>query len=280
MTVIPAIRPDALSLVTGRKIVLGMIAFVIIFWLLMIAIPATTIKGYYGSTGPWCWIPTKKDGHLSVRGQYMGILTEYGWFWLASVVCFICYGYIVFRWSREADGDRALIKQAIILVWYPIAYFCEIFPQSVARILQLDRALKGKPATPSGVTILTSVMFASSGWVNVLLWVATGRQYGFTASSVRTVSDNEEGQASGEGALTDGNQNSPRSMSERMRRDIELGQFPRQAAFPTFHPSGPSNGTVSSFPTSPASTATRPFSVNTMSLYQPASYDPYNQARQ
>src|ERR1700733_5056459 len=110
MTVIPAIWPNALSLTTGRKIVLGMVAFVIVFWLLMIAIPATTIKKYYGSTGyvcctpssiyrthlpnnglrPWCWIPTKEaNGMVSVRGQYMGILTEYGWFWLASLTCFI-----------------------------------------------------------------------------------------------------------------------------------------------------------------------------------------------
>jgi hypothetical protein len=51
MTVIPAIWPRALSAETGRRIVLGMVAFVVVFWLFAIAIPATTIKNYYGSTG-------------------------------------------------------------------------------------------------------------------------------------------------------------------------------------------------------------------------------------
>lgn len=43
-----------------------------------------------------------------------------------------------------------------------------------------------------GWTILTSVLFASSGWVNVLLWVITGRQFGFTAASARAVSPEHE----------------------------------------------------------------------------------------
>ena len=150
----------------------------------------------------------------------------------------------------------------------------------MARILQLHLALERKQTPPNGWTILTSVMFASSGWVNVLLWVATGRQYGFTASSVRTVSENEEQRDPGEAALAGGDQDGPKPTSERMRQDFELGRLPPQAAFPTFHPSEPSNATVSSFPTSPASTATRRFSLNNMATYQPAPYDPYNQARQ
>jgi len=165
-------------------------------------------------------------------------------------------------------------------LWYFAAYFIEIFPQSVARILQLNRALHHKPTPPNGWTILTSVLFASSGWVNVLLWVATGRQYGFTASSVRTVSDNEEVHAPDQPALADGNQNGPKPTSERMMQDFELGRLPVQAAFPAFHPSDPSNGTVSSFPTSPDSTTTRRFSINTAAPYQPTPYDPYTQARQ
>jgi hypothetical protein len=34
---------------------------------------------------------------------------------------------------------------------------------------------------PKGLTVFTSVLFASSGWVNVLLWALTGRQFGFSA---------------------------------------------------------------------------------------------------
>lgn len=152
----------------------------------------------------------------------MGILTEYGWFWLSSLTCFVCYGHIVIRWWQEADGDSELIRQAVVMVWYPIgawspraftqalcnvqvdscwmfkAYFVEIFPQSVVRLLQMDRALNGKPAPPNGWTIFTTVIFASSGWVNVFLWVTTGRQFGFTTVRVQTTSDdgaNSDGMA-------------------------------------------------------------------------------------
>lgn len=55
MTVVPTIWPSALRRDQNRKIVLCMIGFVVVFWLLMITIPATVIKSpdrpYYGSTG-------------------------------------------------------------------------------------------------------------------------------------------------------------------------------------------------------------------------------------
>ena len=50
----------------------------------------------------------------------MGLASEYVWFWLASLVCFVCYGYIVVRWWREADRDPEMIRQAVVMVWYPI----------------------------------------------------------------------------------------------------------------------------------------------------------------
>lgn len=156
----------------------------------------------------------------------MGILTEYAWFWLASLTCFVCYGYIVVRWWREAksDGgerDPEMIRQAVVMAWYPIgtllshfihlsepsltvllpAYFVEIFPQSVVRVLSMHAKLVGHPAPPDGWTVFTSVLFASSGWVNVLLWVITGRQFGFTAASARVVDD---GLNSSEAMLEDG----------------------------------------------------------------------------
>lgn len=42
-----------------------------------------------------------------------------------------------------------------------------------------------RPPPSSGWIILTSVLFASSGWVNVLLWVVTGRDFGFSPASAR-----------------------------------------------------------------------------------------------
>lgn len=46
----------------------------------------------------------------------------------------------------------------------------------------MNDALKGTKMPPRGWTVLTTVLFASSGWVNVMLWVVTGRQFGFTAT--------------------------------------------------------------------------------------------------
>jgi len=51
MTVLPTIRQTALSDGKGRKVVLGMMTFVVVFWLLLITVPAITIDNYYGSTG-------------------------------------------------------------------------------------------------------------------------------------------------------------------------------------------------------------------------------------
>ncbi|KAF8310399.1 hypothetical protein DL93DRAFT_1652724 [Clavulina sp. PMI_390] len=206
MVAVQALWPAAMLGNGGRKarrLVWGMVCFVVLFWLLVITVPATTISHYYGSTGPWCWIPTKlADGEVIPRNEYLGIATEYGWFWLASFTCFICYGYIVIRWWIEADRDPELIHQALVMIWYPIAYFVEIFPQSMVRVLNMHAAMVREPAPPPGWTIFTSVLFASSGWVNVLLWVVTGRQYGFSAAPDPS-SEDEDG-ARGQYALHPG----------------------------------------------------------------------------
>ena len=56
MTLIPTVRPTTLSPATGQRIVLGIIAFVILFLLLMITIPAKTLDNYYGPTGYVCGV--------------------------------------------------------------------------------------------------------------------------------------------------------------------------------------------------------------------------------
>jgi len=174
-----------------------------------------------------------------MKNAMMGILAQYAWFWLASLTCFICYGYIITLWWKEAEGDNELRKQAIVMIWYPIAYFVEIFPLSVTRITQLQNLLKGKSTPPPGFTIFAAALFASSGWVNVLLWVVTGRQFGFTAASVRPLSHVEPYRDPVEMAPAHGDQNGKRKPApewfesqDQRESDDEKTFIPPQPAFP------------------------------------------------
>jgi hypothetical protein len=158
------------------------------------------------------------------------------------------------------------------------AYFIEIFPLSVTRILQLSRALRGKPSPPPGWTIFAGVLFASSGWVNVLLWVVTGRQFGFTASSVRTLSDNEAGGDPNEAALARGDQTGRKPTTElyyNHLRESSVGSefIPSLPSFPPPRPSGPSDTTMSSFRTSLQT------GYDSLGAYKPGAYDYGDQTR-
>lgn len=50
----------------------------------------------------------------------MMLAAEYAWFWLASLTCFVCYGYVVVHWRRRAGADREILRQAAMLGWYPL----------------------------------------------------------------------------------------------------------------------------------------------------------------
>jgi hypothetical protein len=114
-------------------------------------------------------------------------------------------------------------------------------------------------------------MFVSSGWVNVLLWVVTGRQFGFTASSVRPPSD-DEADDPGEAAL---GQSRPkpstvRSSHEYQRESMLGGFIPPQPAFPPSRTSEPEDISLSTFPPSR-------HGYDNLVAYGPGVYDPYAQ---
>jgi len=123
----------------------------------------------------WCWI--KSDG--SPENDRLRIGSEYGYMWLAILVSFCTYGTIAFKWFRQAsfDQDRTLKRDAIAMGWYPLAYFVTVAPQSVIRFLQFQPQ-GHRPG--HGWTILTSVLFSSGGALNVILWLWTGRRFGFS----------------------------------------------------------------------------------------------------
>lgn len=128
---------------------------------------------------------------------------------------------------------------------------------------------------PHGWTIFTSVLFASSGWVNVLLWVVTGRQYGFSASSSRTLSEDEAAHDQDEAPTIHarGGQIEPNRMPRygyERGGSLGAGLIPLQPAFPPS--SAASDRTLSSsFPTSSR------YGLDTLAAYQPGVYDPSSQ---
>ncbi|KAF8305776.1 hypothetical protein DL93DRAFT_299811 [Clavulina sp. PMI_390] len=108
-----------------------------------------------------------------------------------------CYGWIVYRWLQEAgqQGDELLVRDAIAMGWYPAAYLVEIFPISLVRFLTFN----SKTTVGHGWTIFASVCFASSGMFNLLLWLLTGRQFGFTLPPGDDYDDEDDEVAFGRG---------------------------------------------------------------------------------
>ncbi|KAF8305779.1 hypothetical protein DL93DRAFT_2089268 [Clavulina sp. PMI_390] len=176
-----------------------MIAFALVFVPLMVALPSAGIDSmHYGSTGAWCWINVPSSFRGSrVPIAIMRALSDYVWVWGASLICFICYGYIVFRWWWQAERAIGRVKDALVLLWYPVAYFIEIFPQTVINFAVTTAALRHATGHPHpAFFVVSNILFASSGWINVLLWVWTGRQFGFTDESARPAGADEEAEVS------------------------------------------------------------------------------------
>ncbi|KAF9514269.1 hypothetical protein BS47DRAFT_882186 [Hydnum rufescens UP504] len=174
MTFVQTMFPGKLNLSQARRLAVAMIVFIFLFLILMITIPATTITHYYGNAGPWCWITD-----TSVEASRLKIGSTYAYYWLAATVSFVLYGTIVVNWLREAVAkrDRRRHREAISMAWYPIAYTAEVFPISLVRFLEWSP--RG-PRPQHGFIVLAAVLFASSGAINVLLWLLTGRRFGFS----------------------------------------------------------------------------------------------------
>lgn len=68
------------------------------------------------------------------------------------------------------------------------AYLLEIFPISLVRFLSFNTTHD----VGHGWTILASVCFASSGMINMLLWLLTGRKFGFTLPPSESEDDEEQ----------------------------------------------------------------------------------------
>jgi hypothetical protein len=151
---------------------ISMIWFIV---LLIIVIPSATYEPpYYGNTGLWCWINTRKY-------PYAGLGLEYAWMWLAAFLMLILYllialsiwGIIGRRRQWTTFKNSALARRwrsiAVSMLFYPAVYIICIFPISVVRWLRFRDTVE----VSDSVTIGAAIVFASSGLLNVILYLTT-----------------------------------------------------------------------------------------------------------
>ncbi|TFK67850.1 hypothetical protein BDN72DRAFT_842536 [Pluteus cervinus] len=142
---------------------------------LIISITTATYEApYYGNTGLWCWI--------SPKHKYAGIAYEYAFMWFSSFVMLVLYIFIALslrgvikrrsvlspalRMSEETKRWRSVANS---MLFYPAVYIFCIFPMSVVRWLKFDDVT----VIPDGATIFASIVFSSSGVLNVILYLTT-----------------------------------------------------------------------------------------------------------
>lgn len=136
---------------------------------------------YFGPDGSWCWITS------TYRLQQ--IFLEYFLEYLSVGISFVLYIFILLRvrgnliltegkwrlrkvpvtesWKpcfTRDPTETKMLRMARMTVWFPIAYMALLIPVSVARFCDWSGS-----SVPFEVTILTNIVFALNGFVDVLL---------------------------------------------------------------------------------------------------------------
>ncbi|EAU91160.2 hypothetical protein CC1G_03328 [Coprinopsis cinerea okayama7 len=173
----------------GRKIrsMLKTAILVFLAWLaplILVLIGNLTTQDFHGPVPLWCWI-TKRHPVWRIMGEYL-------WMWLGLAICILMYIPIYFwnrgnfvpqdKWwkvrvrsTRCSPIDSELRRKASIMLLYPLAYSIVVLPLSIIRWITFDREKKGysEPTMATAATVLAGVLFASSGFLNVILYLRT-----------------------------------------------------------------------------------------------------------
>lgn len=139
-------------------------------------------KVYYGDTQYWCWITSDYP--------VQRIVLEYLWMWITAFANIILYipmalalvydatvavnGWhvrIVKNPKSYRDDRRPEMKLAIKMLVYPAAYTITVLPIAICRWLGFDS--QGCSRVPWAATVFADLIFASSGFLNVLLYMIT-----------------------------------------------------------------------------------------------------------
>ncbi|KAL4241711.1 hypothetical protein ABKN59_000865 [Abortiporus biennis] len=165
------------------KIAVTVISGIWLFMILIMAISLGTHKGndYFGDTQYWCWITSDFPAQR--------IALEYFWMWMTSLLNIALYvpialvlkGVIVvsgFRVSIVKRKDRVRLSEisgkdsnaylATKMLCYPAIYTITVLPIAIVRW----SAFYGH-CTPWAATVISDIIFACSGLLNVLLFTIT-----------------------------------------------------------------------------------------------------------
>ncbi|KAF8342805.1 uncharacterized protein EI90DRAFT_2892443, partial [Cantharellus anzutake] len=133
-------------------------------------------REYITDTGMWCWIGPKYTRQR--------ILFEYAWMWITTFFTLLVYVPLYFSlrgnlyvsglrviWTNcrsSADPWQTNGRRAGPMLWYPLAYTITVLPIAICRW----RAFNGHDV-PWAATVVSDVLFCSSGLVNSLLYPLT-----------------------------------------------------------------------------------------------------------
>jgi hypothetical protein len=95
-----------------HKLSLVLVLITSLILLLIILVPATVLKRYYGDTDLWCWIVDRNPTTARLRFG-----TEYVLMWIALGTETVVYTYILLRTSTFDDIS---FKAAIGMFWYAV----------------------------------------------------------------------------------------------------------------------------------------------------------------
>ncbi|KIP12487.1 hypothetical protein PHLGIDRAFT_124026 [Phlebiopsis gigantea 11061_1 CR5-6] len=148
-------------------------------------------KIYYGDTQYWCWITSDYP--------VQRIVLEYLWMWITALLNFALYipislviicdaTVIVHGWRirfvrnppsyhRENGREKAIALKMLV---YPAVYTITVLPIAITRWLGFDS--NGCSRVPWPATVFADLVFASSGFLNVVL-------YSFTRPTLRPQRD-------------------------------------------------------------------------------------------
>ncbi|KAF8311536.1 uncharacterized protein EI90DRAFT_3160423 [Cantharellus anzutake] len=156
----------------------------------LIILPTTMIRNFYGNVGLWCWIL-----HGGASRNTLQIASCYALMLLGALASVVGYGYVFIGTLNETnlarrDGGSAdflpmyTVEDAKRMMWYSLAYVIEVVPFVIIRLVTFYAKFPC-PGVRAGWNVFAISLLGASGLINVLLWIITGRRFGFATEEER-----------------------------------------------------------------------------------------------